>query len=179
MPDLPEVNPVKLFGEVASEKPTYGHILAEDLGSWEFKLYPQLWKDPNLELLSGVTWNKVKFGNLPEPDLAAIPAGPGVYFFTVEGRTELFASHSYLFYAGKAAKGLRSRYEDYLKEREGEEPEQDRTRITKFLNYFRGWLYFHFAEFPKESVAALESAIKDNLTPPGNTILKLKGRLYK
>ncbi len=111
--------------------------------------------------------------------MALIPEGPGVYFFTVEGRVDLFESHKFLFYAGKAASGLRSRYGDYLQEREGEEPEADRVKITKFLNYFQDRVYFHYSEFPQDQVGAVESAIKDNLTPPANTILKLKGRLYK
>lgn len=176
---MPPTNPVNLFGTVPDDKPTYGHILAEDLGLWEFKLYPQLWVDPQLDLVNGITWTKVKFEQLSDGHLQRIPTGPGVYFFTVEGRIDLFDSHKYLFYAGKAEAGLRSRFGDYLQEREGEEPEQDRTKITKFLNYFRDRVYFHFAEFPKEQVAAVESAIKDNLTPPANTVLKLKGRLYK
>jgi hypothetical protein len=176
---MSKMNPVNLFGSVPDSKPTYGQIIAEDLGQWQFKLYPQLWHDPQLELVKGVNWSRLKFGELDEKALLQIPVGSGVYFFTVEGRTDLFSSHIYLFYAGKAASGLRSRYEDYIKEREGEEPEQDRSRITKFLNYFREHVYFHFSEFPKDKVALIESAIKDNLTPPANTILKLKGRLYK
>lgn len=176
---MPEINPVNLFGTVPATNPTYGQILAEDLAKWQFKLYPQLWHDPQLEMVKGVSWARIKFGERNETDLELIPEGPGVYFFTVEGRTDLFASHVFLFYAGKAASGLRSRYHDYLKEREGEEPEEDRTNITKFLNYFRNYTYFHFSEFPKDRVAMIESAIKDNLTPPANTILKLKGRLYK
>lgn len=175
---MPEVNPVNLFGQVPSDRPTFGHILAEDLGLWPFKLYPQLWIDPQLKLVEGVTWSKVKFGNL-SGEMALIPEGPGVYFFTVEGRVDLFESHKFLFYAGKAASGLRSRYGDYLQEREGEEPEADRVKITKFLNYFQDRVYFHYSEFPQDQVGAVESAIKDNLTPPANTILKLKGRLYK
>jgi hypothetical protein len=176
---MPPTNPVNLFGTVPDDKPTYGHIWAEDLGLWQFKLYPQLWVDPQLDLVTGIVWTKVKFEELSDGDLLKIPVGPGVYFFTVEGRIDLFDSHKYLFYAGKAEAGLRSRFGDYLQEREGEEPEQDRTKITKFLNYFRDRVYFHFAEFPREQVAAVESAIKDNLTPPANTVLKLKGRLYK
>jgi len=176
---MPTTNPVKLFGTVPVDNPTYGIILAEGLGKWEFQLYPQLWVDPQLDLVTGIAWKKVKFEKLSDRDFQKIPVGPGVYFFTVEGRIDLFDSHKYLFYAGKAEAGLRSRFGDYLQEREGEEPEEDRPRITRFLNYFRGRVYFHFAEFPKEQVAAVESAIKDNLTPPANTVLKLKGRLYK
>lgn len=176
---MPEINPVNLFGAVPADHPTYGHILAEDLGLWSFKLYPQLWMDPSLEVVRGVSWTKIKFEKLPQDLLNCIPAGSGVYFFTVEGRTDLFASHQYMFYAGKAASGLRSRFEDYLEEREGEEPVDDRNKITKFLNYFRDRVFFHYSEFPKDKVALVESAIKDNLTPPANTILKLKGRLYK
>ena len=176
---MSSTNPVEFFGAVPIDKPTSGIVLAEVLGRWEFQLYPQLWIDPQLNLLSGVTWTKVKFEHLNGADLEKIPTGPGVYFFTVEGRIELFESHKYLFYAGKAESGLRSRFGDYLHEREGEEPEQDRPKITRFLRYFGDRVYFHFAEFPKDQVAAIESAIKDNLTPPANTILKLKGRLYK
>jgi hypothetical protein len=179
MSNMPEVNPVNLFGQVPSGNPTYGHILAEDLGLWSFRLYPQLWRDAQLDMVSGVEWSKVKFDNLITGELAKIPEGPGVYFFTVEGRVDLFDSHKFLFYAGKAASGLRSRFGDYLQEREGEEPEEDRTKITKFLNYFRDRVYFHYSEFPIDQVAKIESAIKDNLTPPANTILKLKGRLYR
>jgi hypothetical protein len=176
---MSEVNPVALFGSIPATNPTYGQIIAEDLGSWEFRLYPQLWRDPQLDVVKGIAWHRLKFGNLSEAERLAIPEGPGVYFFTVEGRTDLFSSHVYLFYAGKAASGLRSRYDDYLQEREGEEPEQDRNKITKFLNYFREHVYFHYCESSKDKVAEIESAIKDNLTPPANTILKLKGRLYK
>jgi hypothetical protein len=176
---MASIHPLDLFGTVPDDKPTYGHILAEDLGQWQFKLYPQLWIDSQLDAIAGVTWTKVKFENLSDRDLQRIPSGPGVYFFTVEGRIDLFECHKYLFYAGKAESGLRSRFGDYLQEREGEEPEQDRPKITKFLNYFRDRVYFHYAEFPKDRVVTIESAIKDNLTPPANTVLKLKGRLYK
>ncbi|MBV6501086.1 MAG: hypothetical protein CJBNEKGG_03582 [Prosthecobacter sp.] len=172
-------NPVNLFGSVPEDKRTYGHILAEDLGTFSFKLYPQLWVDSQVETLRKIKWERVKFGSTSEGgDRDKIPSGPGVYIFVVEGRIDLFHHHSYLFYAGKAEKGLRSRYDDYLHEREGEEPEEDRPKITKFLNYFRSWVYFYFAEFSKGEVAAIESAIKDNFTPPANSILKLKGRLY-
>jgi hypothetical protein len=176
---MPPTHPVNLFGTVPDNNPTYGIIIAEGLGKWEFQLYPQLWIDPQLDLVSNITWTKVKFERPSVADWQAIPIGPGVYFFTVEGRIDLLESHKYLFYVGKAESGLRRRFKNYLHEQEGEEPEEDRTKITKFLNYFRDRVFFHFAELPKDQVVAIESAIKDNLTPPANTVLKLKGRLYK
>jgi len=173
------MNPVNRFGSVPSANPTHGAVLATKLGAWTFSLFPQLWADEQLKLLENVKWAKIKFGNLDKKALDQIPSGPGVYFFTVEGRIDLFQCHQYLFYAGKAERGLRSRFEDYLKERAGEEPETDRVKITEFLTYFFDRVYFNYSEFPKKEVAAIESAIKDNLTPPANTVLKLKGRLYK
>jgi len=177
MPNLPTVNPVQLFGVIPEGHPTYGSVIAKQLGLWEFKLFPQLWKDTALETAKGLAWVKVRFGD-DRALVDTVPVDPGVYYFTVEGRTDLFPCHAYIFYVGKAEKGLRSRYEDYIQEREGEEPDMDRENITRFLNYFRGWVHFNYLVMERNAVAAMESALKDNLTPPANTILKLKGRLY-
>ena len=171
---MPNVNPVSIFGQVPSSNPTYGHILAGKLGKWEFQLYPQLWYDSQLAVVNSISWTRVKFGH---NTLDQVPEGSGVYFFAVEGRVDLIDVHHYLFYAGKAETGLRSRYSDYLEEREGRCPEEDRNKVTEFLAYFQENVYFYFSELPREQTAAVESAIKDNLTPPANTILKIKGRL--
>lgn len=173
------MNPVDLFGKVDTASPTCGHILAEQLGRWEFRLYPQLWNDSELSHISGLLWTKIKFGATDQATLNSIPAGAGIYYFTVEGRRDLIDGHQYLFYAGKAESGLRSRYKDYIQERAGEDPEEDRNKVTLFLKYFQGFIFWHYHECAKASAAKLESALKDNFTPPVNTILKIKGRLYK
>lgn len=173
-------NPVNRFGAVSESTPTAGHIMASLLSEWTFKICPQLWRMPEIEEAKGRIWTSIKFDpqNL-EHDIATIPTGPGVYQFIVRGRQDILDQHSYIFYIGKAAKGLRARYREYMEECKAASPEEDRETIVRMLNYFMGNLYFTYSEVEKDRCAPIESALKDNFTPPANKILKLKGRLYK
>jgi hypothetical protein len=174
---MSSLNPVDLFGAIPTSAPTYGVILADLLAKWEFQLYPQLWTDPQLEKAKGKIWKKTKFSD-SITSINEVSVEAGVYFFSVEGRVDIFPFHAYVFYVGKAEKGLRARYKNYIKEELGEDPEEDRKHITRMLRYFNNWLYFNYLELPLSEVVSMESAIKDNLTPPANVILKLKGRIY-
>jgi hypothetical protein len=177
MRNMSSLNPVALFGTVPKSSPTYGVIIGSLLAKWEFQFYPQLWTDPQLEKAKGKIWKRTKFSD-SLTSINEIPVEAGVYFFTVEGRIDILPFHAYVFYVGKAEKGLRSRYKNYIKEELGEHPEADREYVTRMLVYFKDWLYFNYLVLPPSEVVPMESALKDNLTPPANVILKLKGRIY-
>lgn len=172
-------NPVNRFGTVSELTPTNGHIMAKLLSEWTFEIYPQLWATPEIEDAKGHNWTSLKFDpKTLEDDIGTIPTGPGVYQFIVQGRQDVLDQHSYIFYIGKAAKGLRARYREYIEECKAASPKEDRENIVRMLNYFMGNLYFTYTEVEKDKCAPIESALKDNFTPPANKILKLKGRIY-
>lgn len=172
-------NPVHRFGAVSETTPTVGHVMASLLSDWTFKICPQLWSTPGIDEAKGRSWTSLKFDpETLENDIKTIPTGPGVYQFIVRGRQDILDQHSYIFYIGKAAKGLRTRYYEYMNEFKAASPEEDRETVVRMLNYFMGNLYFTYSEVEKEKCAPIESALKDNFTPPANKILKLKGRLY-
>jgi len=180
MSNVPKVNPVDRFGVIPEDRPALGAVIARSMATWTFQMYPQLWNDPALNLIDGLTWKTVAFE--PEPtaeNLEEIPEGPGVYMWIVRGCVDFLAEHTYIFYAGKAESGLRARYRNYVTERKETDVDHDRELIVKMLNYFTDRLCFSFVEAPKDKCSQIESAIKDNITPPANTILKLKGRIYR
>lgn len=172
-------HPVERFGAVNQTTPTTGHILSSLLSKWELQLFPSLWADSAVNLGAGLTWKTIKFcPKNVEKDIKTITTAPGIYQFIVKGRQDILDDHSYIFYIGKAEKGLRQRYREYVLESKGESPSEDREKITRMLIYFRDNLYFKYTEIDKKKCAELESALKDNFTSPANSILKLKGRLY-
>lgn len=162
------------FGLVESVSPVHAEVIAEDLGKFEFKLYPQLWEDPSLACATGIDWQILDWN---DGTPAKLPTEPGVYVFIVRGREDIISYHSYLFYIGKAEGGLQSRLKSYLQEEKGEDVDKDRGKIVKLLNYFKSRVSVLYTECKKDEVPQLESALKDNFTPWANTILKLKGRL--
>ena len=160
------------YGEAMTGKALLAEFKAKKEGTYQFKLYPQLWKSPDLaKYYSGRKWNVYEFTK-PAPSL---PEVSGIYMFVVGPYCAGLRDHSYIFYVGKT-KNIKKRYIEYLAEKEGG-GDSPREEIMILLNDFEGYLYFHFTAVPESELKTAEDLLKDNLTPVSNTQLALIGKL--
>jgi GIY-YIG catalytic domain len=160
------------YGEAPLGNPVLAQVKAERAGTYQFRLYPELWKSAELaEYYAGRKWHSYPFSEVV-PDL---PHGSGVYMFVVGPYCARLRDHSYIFYVGRT-NDLKRRYREYIKEKLGREP-TDRKAVVLLLNDFEGFLYFHFTEIPENECEQAEALLKDKLTPFSNTQLELKGKL--
>jgi hypothetical protein len=160
------------YGEVPSDNPVLAQFKAKKEGLYVFKLYPQLWRTPELaSYYEGRKWEVVPFSDPPPP----LPTESAIYMFVVGPYCGGLQDHSYIFYVGKTT-NLKQRYPKYLMEKAGEGP-NPREHVVMFLNEFDGYLHFHYTLVPKEELTKAEALLKDNLTPVANTQLEIIGRL--
>ncbi len=161
------------YGKVPKGAALAAQLDKQVLGTYDFQLFPELWSTVELlEYYSGKVWRRTRFREEPELEL---PTTSGIYMFVVSPRSGGIIEHSYIFYVGKT-KNFRDRYKHYLDEQKGEGT-NPRPKVFRFLRYFSEYLEFHFTEIPESEISRAEDILKDNLTPPANTQLKILGRL--
>lgn len=162
------------YGEAQVGNPILAEFQAEKDGIYDFKLYPQLWGSLELErFYRGRNWTIHQFLD-PGPDLEPIS---GIYMFVVSPECGGIRDHSYIFYVGQTT-NQRVRYKHYLNEKKGNVA-NPRRALVMLLNYFEGYIYFHFTPVPAADLDRAEKILKDNITPVSNTQLEIIGRLAK
>jgi excinuclease UvrABC nuclease subunit len=127
----------------------------------EFRLWPRQWN--TIADLSHFAWTSVTFN---AANATSIPTGKGIYSFLINP-THGMNPHRFLGYVGKAEKGLRARYREYLTEAE---KFTGRPKVVRMLNVWRGYLDFSYIELDDSTdFAALESRFNDAFLPPFNS----------
>jgi hypothetical protein len=160
------------YGKAVSGQTLLAEFKAKKAGQYQFRLYPQLWKSPELaRYYTGRRWDVVKFEKPPP----ALPDAPGIYMFVVGPYCGGLKDHSYIFYVGKA-KSIKTRYSNYLDEKEGK-GFNPREEVMLFLNNFDGYLFFHYIQVPEAELTQAEDLLKNNLTPVANDQIPIIGKL--
>lgn len=163
-----------VYGEVPKGEKVMAEINAKTLAKFSFEFHPKLWAECSgviLKYYGSKKWSTLQFcsgATLP-------PENSGIYMFVVAPRCGDIYDHSYIFYIGKT-KDLRRRYNDYLNEQAGK-CENPREKVVRFLNYFKGYLFFHYTLVPEHELEMAENLLKDNMTPPANDHLNIRGRI--
>mgnify|MGYP006432450577 CR=1 FL=1 len=106
----------------------------------KFLLYPNNWQNEDYELPQNLEWNAKKFS--PQ-NLKKIPKNEGVYAFVLIPEINSFFQTKYLFYIGKTSRDLRTRYNEYLNEKNAKG--KSRVKIYDMLNMYEGHLYFFYS----------------------------------
>lgn len=139
---------VDLVDEVKTSRITFNLVLS----AWRAYADPPSGK---------IQWHVHPFD---EQSATGVPTGPGVYAFVIHSFVAPELAN-YPIYIGKAEDGLRSRYREYLSERQSS---KGRPRIVYYLNKWDGFVQFWYAELPPSEIVAAESALFDSLRPPVN-----------
>ncbi len=164
------------YGTVPKGPDLKAQFQRKKLGTFEFLLYPELWSELDCRAYyCGKQWAEVHFSPRSRE---LVPAESGIYMFVSRsGYSEFISDHSYVLYVGKAT-SLNSRYYSYIREQRYL-LDHTRERVAELLDHFEGWLYFRYILVPASELDQAENLLKDNLTPPGNTQLKIIGRLQE
>lgn len=94
-----------------------------------------------------------------------VPLEPGFYCFVVGLPGASLPPIGYPLYIGKTERTLRTRFGEYLREKDDE---KGRVRVRKFIKVFDGELLFFFTNFhgTPEQVREIETELHDALMPP-------------
>ncbi|MDZ7848409.1 MAG: hypothetical protein U5L96_17570 [Owenweeksia sp.] len=137
----------------------------------KFLLFPYFWSDEERQIEIDLNWNKIDFN---ENNIPHIPTGNGLYCFIV--RPPLpnnYWDTSYLLYIGKASGvSLRTRYKNYLNEKDGIGigEQKARIKIEEILNDFEGFVEFWYVELTdKEAIQIFEKKLLNTYMPYVNT----------
>jgi hypothetical protein len=161
------------YGDVPKGEPLVAQFYARKMGGYSFELHPELWALPEIATYySAKAWIATRFTN---PPAITIPAQSGIYMFVVAPHCGHLEEHSYIFYVGKT-NDLHRRYGDYLEEQKGRGP-NPRQEVVLFLDHLRDYVFFHYTLVPELELDEAEKLLKDNLTPPANSQVKVVGRL--
>lgn len=141
-----------------------------------FFLYPQFWVDIQNQLPINLNWKHTMF----DPNnILDIPTKKGIYAFILEPTFNNFIETRYLFYIGKTNRTLRSRFKEYIAEKEGKG--KPRKKVHKMLNQFNGYLFFYWAEISNTiNVNKCEEKLLNTFVPHVNTSIpkaKIKNEL--
>lgn len=126
-----------------------------------FRLWPRQWN--TIADLNSLSWTSIPF---TASNSGVVPTGPGIYSFLINP-THGQNPQRFLGYVGKAEKGLRTRFKEYLTEAE---KFAGRPKIVRMLNVWEGYLDFSYIEVPDPSVIdSLETRLYDAFLPPFNS----------
>jgi|ERR1700730_10193527 len=134
----------------------------EAKGHWQtLILWPKLWKGwkPPLKL----KWEGKRFSPASK---GAIPNKPGVYAFVIKPGIPPGVPNSVLMYVGKCDRPLRTRFGEYLREKD--DP-TGRPAINTMLRMYYGYLHFYCACVDKATKPKkIEDHLIETLAPPMN-----------
>lgn len=108
-----------------------------------------------------VEWQYVKF---VEANWDQVPDQAGIYFFIVHPHAASIEYHSIILYFGKAKSSLRSRFRDYIGERDGVS-KTDREHVRRMLSIYKNRVYFAHCCFDTYDVEKLEDMLIDAFSP--------------
>jgi hypothetical protein len=113
-----------------------------------------------------LVWTHIPFDAAHRPD---VPNEPGLYCFLVGLPPAALPPLGYPLYVGKTDRQLRTRFREYLSEKD--DP-GGRKRVRKILTVFQGELFFSCAPFAgsAEDRKAIETELHDALMPPYSDI---------
>jgi hypothetical protein len=127
-------------------------------------MMPTFWtaySSPNV-----LAWQQVKFGvpanNLPDDKI-------GVYCFVIEPNIAQIPRCGLVVYIGRARNSFRTRYENYLKEKDDS---AGRPKVVVMLNLWKDHLTYYYAELPTpDECSAEESRLLTAFVPEFNSTL--------
>jgi hypothetical protein len=136
----------------------------------KFLLYPSFWEDNKKHITETLSWKSCEFSDLNKNK---IPTKHGLYCFVVEPKTPNFLESNYLFYIGKASSAtLRSRYKNYLNEKEGIGigSQKPRIKVQEMLKDYEDYIHFYYVELNKtKDIILYEEKLLDQFMPYVNT----------
>lgn len=137
-----------------------------------FILSPKQWTQ--FQLATTLNW---KCEHLDASNVAQVPKTRGVYAHSIRVAVPLMPPTDYITYIGLVGdkktignKGnkrhLQQRFKEYLTETD----KPGRPLVWSMLSQYKGFMWFHYAEVPDESVSLtmIETALLDALLPPCN-----------
>ena len=131
----------------------------------KFLLYPVFWNEIENQISTNTNWRSVKFNNANK---SKVPNSRGIYAFVLKPKYRNFFSTNYLFYVGKTNRTLRSRYQEYLDEKQGKG--KPRKKVHRMLNMYDGYLDFYFTGLnAKAQVDKVEVQLLNAFVPHINT----------
>jgi hypothetical protein len=131
----------------------------------EFILASKRWESYTDPPSGAIKWDEVAFDPASAPQ---IPTGKGVYGFVIASGVAPGIAN-YLMYIGKAEKGLRARFREYLTEVQNPTGRPSVVyHLGKYLNFVRFW----YSLLPENEIVAAEDALIYALTPPVNKSLR-------
>ncbi len=107
-----------------------------------------------------LNWQYEKF---IEANQKLIPAQPGVYMFIVRPRSANIEHHCIILYFGESG-NLRSRFKQYVAERDGVKP-TDREHIKVMLNIYKNRLDFAYVTLGRYQTNEVEDLLIDAFDP--------------
>jgi hypothetical protein len=116
-----------------------------------------------------INWAVVPFDSASAP---RIPTGKGVYGFVISSGVAPSIAN-YLMYIGKAEKGLRARFREYLTEVENP---KGRPSVVYHLGKYLAYVWFWYSLLPDNEIVDAEDALINALTPPVNKSLRAEIR---
>lgn len=136
----------------------------------KFLLYPKKWEYTDKHI-PDLKWTRVKFN---KRNTKRIPDDKGLYcFIVVPPKPNNYWKIGYLFYVGRAlSTNLRSRYKNYLNERDGKGigRQKPRVKVQEMLNEYDGYIYFFYAVINnKNNIEKYEENILDTYWPYVNS----------
>ena len=146
------------------------------LHTFDFKLYPELWNNFNIEteIMDGLEWVETKFlnddGTDFSDDVKNMPNNSGgIYLFIIKSPV-LKGISEYLAYIGRAQftnhHNLRIRCRRYLTQYLDE---NERPKITTLMKYFKNHLFIRYTTVhDNETITMLEAELINSLLPPFN-----------
>lgn len=147
------------FDFAKAGRPLHGYPVGTHLGFQEIK--PLVLDDLQHKLKGfSINWHYEKF---VEANKNVIPSRPGVYMFTVHLGVAGIERHSIILYFGEA-KNLRTRFKQYLRERDGVQP-TDREHIKKMLNIYRNRVEFGYCCLGRYQVEQVQDILIEAFDP--------------
>ena len=130
----------------------------------EFVLMPRMWKAYVNPRSGSIKWSTVPFS---AGAAARIPTAKGIYGFVIHSGVAPGIAN-YLIYIGKAEKGLRKRFREYLSEVASPTGRPSIIyHLTKWSDHIRFW----YSVLPPAEIADAEEELIKALTPPVNKSL--------
>jgi hypothetical protein len=127
----------------------------------EFRLEGAHWKRYIRPPSGDINWTIVAF---EASSAKEVPTAKGIYGFVVHSSVAPEIAN-FLMYVGKAEKGLRKRFREYLKEAESP---TGRPAVVYLLKKWKDHVRFWHAVLPPNEIIATEKALIDALAPPAN-----------
>lgn len=142
-------------------------VLTDRAFRQEFLLNPQHWK--GLDLTLDLNWQRVEFTDSNKEN---IPEAPGIYAFVISNRDSNVPVNGYIMYIGVAgykigsSRNLKIRFKEYI----DEERRLKRPQVHAMLNFWKGYLDFHFVELSQDQhdLLEIEEKLCGALRPPCN-----------